>query len=62
MLSNTAALDRKIEALYIYLNGLTASKQEISKGNAMEAQDEDFYETKIVDYNVHKADAEKVLH
>lgn len=40
----------------------TVSKQEISKGNAMEAQDEDFYETKIVDYNVHKADAEKVLH
>lgn len=62
MLSNTAALDRKIEAQYIYLNGLTVSMQEFIKENAMEAQDEDFYETKMAEYNAQKAEAEKVLH
>ena len=62
MLSNTAALDKKIEAQYIYLNGLTVSMQEFIKENAMEAQDEDFYETKMTEYNMQKADAEKVLH
>ncbi|MDD5947945.1 MAG: hypothetical protein PUC41_09180 [Oscillospiraceae bacterium] len=30
--------------------------------NAMEAQDEGFYETKMTEYNVQKAEAEKVLH
>lgn len=35
MLSNTAALDKKIEAQYIYLNGLAVSMQEFIKENAM---------------------------
>ena len=62
MLSDTASLDKKIEAQYIYLNGLTVSMQEFIKENAMEAQDEDFYETKMTEYNAQKAEAEKVLH
>ena len=62
MLSNTAALDKKIEAQYIYLNGLTVSMQEFIKENAMEAQDENFYETKMTEYNTQKTKAEKVLH
>lgn len=62
MLSDTAALDKKIESQYIYLNGLTASMQEFIKENAMEAQDENFYETKMTEYNTQKAEAEKLLH
>ena len=30
--------------------------------NAMEAQDENFYETKMTEYNTQKAEAEKLLH
>ena len=62
MLSNTAALDRKIEAQYIYLNGLAVSMQEFIKENAMKPQDEDFYKKKMAEYNSQKAEAEKVLH
>ena len=62
MLSDTAALDKKIESQYIYLNRLTASMQEFIKENAMEAQDADFYETKMTEYNTQKAEAEKLLH
>ncbi len=62
MLSDTASLDKKIEAQYIYLNGLTVSMQEFIKENAMEAQDEDFFETKMTEYNAQKAETEKVLH
>ena len=62
MLSNTAALDKKIEAQYIYLNGLAVSMQEFIKENAMKPQDEDFYKKKMAEYNVQKAEAEKVLH
>lgn len=62
MLSNTAALDRKIEAQYIYLNGLAVSMQEFIKENAMKPQDEDFYKKKMAEYNSQKVDAEKVLH
>ena len=62
MLSNTATLDRKIEAQYIYLNGLAVSMQEFIKENAMKPQDEDFYKKKMAEYNSQKAEAEKVLH
>ena len=62
ILSNTAALDRKIEAQYIYLNGLAVSMQEFIKENAMKPQDKDFYKKKMAEYNSQKAEAEKVLH
>lgn len=62
LLSNTAALDRKIEAQYAHINELTVSMQEFIKKNAMEAQDEDFYKVKMAEYNAKKADMEKVLH
>ena len=62
ILSNTAALDRKIEAQYIYLNGLAVSMQEFIRENAMHPQDEDFYKKKMAEYNSQKAEAGKVLH
>ena len=62
ILSNTAALDKKIEAQYIYLNGLAVSMQEFINENAMKPQDEDFYKKKMAEYNAQKADADKVLH
>ena len=62
LLSNTAALDRKINAQYARINELTVSMQEFIKENAMEAQDEDFYKVKMAEYNAKKADMEKVLH
>ena len=62
MLSDTAALDKKIEAQYIYLNGLAVSMQEFIKENAMKPQDEDFYQKKMAEYNSQKAEAEKALH
>ena len=62
MLSNTAALDKKIEAQYIFLNGLAVSMQEFIKENVMKPQDEDFYKKKMAEYNAQKAEAEKVLH
>lgn len=62
ILSNTAATDRKIEAQYIYLNGLAVSMQEFIKENAMKPQDKDFYKKKMAEYNSQKAEAEKVLH
>ena len=62
MLSDTAAIDRKIEAQYIYLNGLAVSMQEFIKENAMKPQDKDFYKKKMAEYNSQKAEAEKVLH
>ena len=48
LLSNTAALDRKIEAQYAHINELTVSMQEFIKENAMEAQNEDFYKEKVL--------------
>ena len=42
MLSDTAAIDRKIEAQYIYLNGLAVSMQEFINENAIQPQGEDF--------------------
>lgn len=62
LLSNTATLDRKIEAQYARINELTVSMQEFIKENAMEAQDEDFYKVKMAEYNAKKAEMEKVLH
>lgn len=62
MLSNTVALDGKIKAQHIYLNEPTISMQEFIKENAMETRDENFYETKMVEYNVQKTDTEKVTH
>ena len=62
MLSDTAAIDRKIEEQYIYLNGLAASMQQFIKENAMKPQDKDFYKKKMAEYNSQKAEAEKVLH
>ena len=62
MLSNTTALDKKIEEQYIQLNGLAAAMQEFIKENAMKPQDEDFYKKKMAEYNSQKAEAEKVLH
>jgi hypothetical protein len=35
--------------------------QAFIKENAMEAQDEDFYKEKMAEYNVQRADAEKIL-
>ena len=61
MLSDTQAIDKKIEAQYIYLNGLAVSMQEFIKENAMRPQGEDFYEKKMVEYNAQKADGEKTL-
>ena len=62
MLSDTAAIDRKIKEQYIYLNGLAASMQQFIKENAMKPQDKDFYKKKMAEYNSQKAEAEKVLH
>ena len=62
MLSDTVALDKKIESQYIYLNGLAVSMQEFIKENAMKPQDEDFYQKKMAEYNSQKAEAEKALH
>ena len=62
MLSDTSALDKKIDAQYIYLNGLAVSMQEFIKENAMHPQGEDFYEKKMAEYNAQKDDAEKILH
>lgn len=62
MLSDTSTLDKKIEAQYIYLNGLAVSMQEFIKENTMHPQGEDFYEKKMAEYNTQKADAEKIQH
>ena len=61
MLSDTAAIDRKIEAQYIYLNGLAVSMQEFIKENAMKPQGEDFYDTKLAEYEKQRAEGETRL-
>ena len=61
ILSNTAALDRKIEAQYIYLNGLAASMQQFIRENAMHPQGEDFYDTKLAEYEKQRAEGETRL-
>ena len=61
MLSDTAAIDRKIEAQYIYLNGLAVSMQEFIRENAMHPQGEDFYDTKLAEYEKQRAEGETRL-
>ena len=50
MLSDTAAINRKIEEQYIYLNGLASAMQQFIRENAMHPQGEDFYDTKLAEY------------
>ena len=61
MLSDTAAIVRKIEEQYIYLNGLTASMQQFIRENAMHPQGEDFYDTKLAEYEKQRAEGETRL-
>ena len=61
MLSDTAAIDRKIEEQYIYLNGLAASMQQFILENAMHPQGEDFYDTKLAKYEKQRAEGETRL-
>ncbi len=61
MLSDTAAIDRKIEEQYIYLNGLAASMQQFILENAMHPQGEDFYDTKLAEYEKQRAEGETRL-
>lgn len=55
MLSNTTALDKKIEEQYIQLNGLAAAMQEFIKENAMRPQGKDFYKKRMAEYDKQKA-------
>ena len=61
MLSDTAAIDRKIEEQYIYLNGLASAMQEFIRENAMHPQGEDFYDTKLAEYEKQRAKGETRL-
>ena len=61
MLSDTAAIDRKIKEQYIYLNGLAASMQQFIRENAMHPQGEDFYDTKLAEYEKQRAEGETRL-
>ena len=61
MLSDTAAIVRKIEEQYIYLNGLAASMQQFIRENAMHPQGEDFYDTKLAEYEKQSAKGETRL-
>ena len=61
MLSDTAAIDRKIEEQYIYLNGLASAMQQFIRENAMHPQGEDFYDTKLAEYEKQCAEGETRL-
>ena len=61
MLSDTTALDRKIEAQYIYLNGLASAMQQFIRENAMHPQGEDFYDTKLAEYEKQRIEGETRL-
>ena len=61
MLSDTAAIDRKIEEQYIYLNGLASAMQKFIRENAMQPQREDFYDTKLAEYEKQRAEGETRL-
>ena len=61
MLSDTAVIDRKIEKQYIYLNGLAASMQQFIRENVMHPQGEDFYDTKLAEYEKQRAEGETRL-
>ena len=61
MLSDTAAINRKIEEQYIYLNGLASAMQQFIRENAMHPQGEDFYDTKLAEYEKQCAEGETRL-
>ena len=61
MLSDTAAINRKIEEQYIYLNGLASAMQQFIRENAMHPQGEDFYDTKLAEYEKQRAEGETRL-
>lgn len=61
MLSDTAAIDRKIEDQYIYLNRLASAMQQFIRENAMHPQGEDFYDTKLAEYEKQRAEVETRL-
>ena len=61
MLSDTAAIDRKIEAQYIYLNGLAASMQQFIRENAMQPQRGRFLQKRMAEYDKQKAAVESRL-
>ena len=58
MLSDTAAIVRKIEEQYIYLNGLASAMQQFIRENAMQPQGGDFYNTKLAEYEKQRAKGE----
>ena len=61
MLSNTTALDKKIEEQYIQLNGLASAMQQFIRENAMHPQGEDFYDTKLAEYEKQRIKGETRL-
>jgi len=61
ILSDTTALDKKIEEQYIQLNGLAAAMQEFIKENAMRPQGKDFYKKRMAEYDKQKAAVESRL-
>ena len=61
MLSDTAAIDRKIEEQYIYLNVLASAMQQFIRENAMHPQGKDFYKKRMAEYDKQKAAVESRL-
>ena len=61
MRSDTATIDRKIEEQYIYLNGLASAMQQFIRENAMHPQGEDFYDTKLTEYEKQRVEGETRL-
>ena len=61
MLSDTAAINRKIEEQYIYLNGLASAMQQFIRENAMHPQGKDFYKKRMAEYDKQKAAVESRL-
>ena len=61
MLSDCAALDRKIEEQYIHLNGLAVAMQSFIKENAMRPQNSDFYNKRMAEYEKKRAEGEAHL-
>ena len=49
---------KKIEAQYIYLNWLASAMQQFIRENAMHPQGEDFYDTKLAEYEKQRAKGE----
>lgn len=61
MLSDTAAIDRKIEEQYIYLNGLASAMQQFIRENAMQPQRGRFLQKRMAEYDKQKAAVESRL-